>query len=116
MTTSGRVTVAAGTLALGNADGSAGGFGAIPAVRILPGGTLTLNNGAGLPDTSEINVFTGGVLANGKIDVRAGVTETVARFYIDGAQQASGTWGATGSGAAHINDDFFSGGGLLEVT
>lgn len=116
MTTSGRVTVAAGTLALGNADGSAGGFGAIPAVRILPGGTLTLNNGAGLPDTSEINVFTGGVLANGKIDVRAGTTETVARFYIDGAQQASGTWGATGSGAAHINDDFFAGTGLLNVT
>jgi autotransporter-associated beta strand protein len=116
MTTSGRVTVAAGTLALGNADGSAGGFGAVPAVRILPGGTLALNNGAGLPDTSEVNVFTGGVFPDGKIDIRAGVTETVARFYIDGAQQASGTWGATGSGAAHINDAFFAGTGLLNVT
>ncbi|HNX34981.1 MAG TPA: autotransporter-associated beta strand repeat-containing protein [Kiritimatiellia bacterium] len=116
MTTSGRVTVAAGTLALGNAAGSAGGFGAVPAVRVLPGGTLALNNGAGLPDTSEINVFTGGVLSNGMINVRAGTTETVARFYIEGAQQASGTWGATGSGATHINDVFFSGGGLLSVT
>lgn len=117
MTTSGRVTVAAGTLALGNSDGSAGGFGAVPAVRILPGGTLALNNGAGLPDTSEVNVFTGGVLTNGTINVRAGVTETVARFYIDGAQQAAGTWGRTGSGATHINDAFFAGGtGLLNVT
>lgn len=116
MTTTGRVTVASGTLALGNAAGSAGGFGAVPAVRVLPGGTLVLNNGEGLPNTSEINVFTGGVLTNGKIDVRAGTTETIARLYIDGAQQAAGTWGATGSGATHINDAFFAGGGLLSVT
>lgn len=112
MTTTGSVTVAFGKLALGNSSGSSGGFGAVPAVRILPGGTLTLNNGSGVPDASEISVLTGG-----KLDIRAGVTETIARLYLDGVQQTDGTWGRTGSGADHINDVYFtSGTGLLRVT
>ena len=112
MTATRPVTVSTGKLELGNTAGSPGSFGSIPGVLILPGGTLTLNNGAGLPDTSEVSVQAGG-----KVDVRTGVTETVARLYLNGVQQAAGTWGKTGSGAANIDDTVFTGGtGLLNVT
>ena len=37
-------------------------------------------------------------------------------LYFGAAQQASGTWGATGSGAAHIDDTHFTGTGVVSVT
>jgi hypothetical protein len=55
-------------------------------------------------------------LDGAKIKIKAGVTETVDMLFLDGEQQASGTWGATGSGAANVNDTFFTGGGVLSVT
>jgi hypothetical protein len=41
--------------------------------------------------------------------------DTVAALIIDGARQLAGTWGATGSGAAHIDDTHFAGSGTLVV-
>ncbi|MDQ8206329.1 hypothetical protein QEH52_02335 [Coraliomargarita sp. SDUM461003] len=44
-----------------------------------------------------------------------GVNETIGGLYFDNVLQAFGTWGATGSGATFINDDWFSGTGVLTV-
>jgi hypothetical protein len=37
-------------------------------------------------------------------------------LYLGGSGMPSGTYGATGSGAANIRDDYFSGTGVLTVT
>jgi len=44
-----------------------------------------------------------------------GTSDTVKGLYFGDALQASGTWGATGSGATNINDTYFSGTGMLNV-
>ncbi|MCX7066017.1 MAG: PEP-CTERM sorting domain-containing protein [Proteobacteria bacterium] len=49
------------------------------------------------------------------VTLDAGVDETVAGLYFGGVPQASGTWGATGSGATNINDNYFFGTGVLNV-
>jgi hypothetical protein len=45
----------------------------------------------------------------------ADVHEVVAGLYFNDVLQASGTWGATGSSALNINDDYFAGTGVLNV-
>jgi hypothetical protein len=45
----------------------------------------------------------------------ADVHEVVAGLYFNDVLQASGTWGATGSSAENINDDYFAGDGVLNV-
>jgi fibronectin-binding autotransporter adhesin len=58
-------------------------------------GTLILKSGA-LSDTGTVDVATGAIL---NLDFVG--SDTVKEFSIDGVPQASGTWGAIGSGAAH---------------
>ncbi len=71
-------------------------------------GTLAVN-GTALADSSSL-VIDGGVI------VPTG-TETVDNLFFGATQQAAGTWGATGSGATHIDDARFSGtAGVLLVT
>ncbi|MCW1925790.1 autotransporter-associated beta strand repeat-containing protein [Luteolibacter arcticus] len=54
------------------------------------------------------------VIASGaKVDVIG--TEVVGTLFFAGVQQDDGTWGATGSGAAHIDDVRFSGTGVVHV-
>ncbi|MCB1132501.1 MAG: autotransporter-associated beta strand repeat-containing protein, partial [Verrucomicrobiae bacterium] len=90
------------------------------------GGTMTLN---GVNTYTGDTVINAGTLAvNGtsiddsvKVDIVGGKmaltnTETVNSLYFGGVEQASGTWGATGSGATHIDDARFSGTGVLSVT
>jgi hypothetical protein len=43
------------------------------------------------------------------------VDETVGGLYFNNVLQATGTWGATGSGAENIDDNFFTGTGVLRV-
>jgi Leucine-rich repeat (LRR) protein len=52
-----------------------------------------------------------GILAN----LGSGLTHTSLGLYLNGVAQSSGTWGATGSGAAHINNTYFSGTGVVNV-
>ncbi|MEI6605367.1 MAG: autotransporter-associated beta strand repeat-containing protein [Verrucomicrobiota bacterium] len=66
----------------------------------VSGGTLIVN-GSSLSDAGKL------VLNGGK--VQATGTEIVGTLYFGTAQQAAGTWGATGSGASHIDDTHFSG-------
>ena len=53
--------------------------------------------------------------AYGKINLASGVSEKVYSLEIDGEAQRRGTYGATGSGAQHVNDTLFAGGGVLSV-
>jgi len=58
------------------------------------------------------NLSTGsGILAN----LGSGLTHTSIGLYLNGVAQSSGTWGATGSGATHINNTYFSGTGVVDV-
>ena len=73
----------------------------------VSGGTLIVN-GSSIPDAGKL------VLSGGK--VQATGTEIVGTLYFGAAQQAAGTWGATGSGASHIDDTHFSGtAGMVSV-
>lgn len=74
------------------------------------GGTLELRSSSALPDMATVRVLEGA-----KVSIKDGVTDTVDKLFLDGEQQVAGTWGATGSGADHINDSFFSGLGRLNV-
>jgi hypothetical protein len=44
----------------------------------------------------------------GRLALTAGHTETVGLLAFNGVYQAKGTWGATGSGATNINDNYFA--------
>ncbi|MEI6655391.1 MAG: InlB B-repeat-containing protein [Verrucomicrobiota bacterium] len=65
-----------------------------------------------LPTTTTVRFDASG---DGVMNI-ANASNTVDKLYIDGAGQVSGTWGATGSGATHINNTRFSGPGVLNVT
>ena len=126
-----------GTLAIGHANGIDGnitvsgtktlstganylynGTAAQAAGALLPAtvNSLTINNTAGAVTLSQVTTVTRGVtLASGaKVGLPSG-TSTAATLSIAGVNQASGTWGNTGSGAANIDSAHFAGSGVLKV-
>jgi uncharacterized repeat protein (TIGR02543 family) len=74
------------------------------------GSTLILGHASAIPGTSKL------VLGNGGKVSPSGNTVTVGSLFFGDVQQASGTWGATGSGATNINDTYFTGTGMVSVT
>jgi fibronectin-binding autotransporter adhesin len=64
-------------------------------------------DGDAIADTNKL------VISGGKVEPTG--TEIVNSLYFGAVQKASGTWGATGSGAAHIDDTHFSGSGMVSV-
>lgn len=72
-------------------------------------GLLSLSNNC-LNDASTVSLASGGKLA-----LNFSGSDTIDHLYLGGIGMAAGTWGATGSGADHINDAFFSGTGTLNV-
>lgn len=76
---------------------------------IVNAGTLAVN-GASLADSGKLYLTGSGVVEPTGIEV-------VDRLYFNGLTQAAGTWGATGSGADHIDDVHFTGtAGVVSVT
>lgn len=73
-------------------------------------GTLSITNPY-LADGADVRLTTGGIF-----DLNFTGTDTISRLFFDGVSQAIGTYGATGSGATFINDTFFTGSGVLNVT
>ncbi|WP_193213201.1 beta strand repeat-containing protein [Luteolibacter marinus] len=66
---------------------------------------------ASLDDNSTVSIG-----AAGKLDLAHGASDVVASLILDGGTPiTSGTYGATGSGAANIDDVHFSGTGMLNV-
>ncbi len=78
----------------------------------INGGTLELGPGTDLANSSFVRING----ASSVLKLTDGVTDVVQELWIDGAQAASGTWGASGSGASNIDNARFSGTGKLSVT
>ncbi|MEO7101368.1 MAG: LamG-like jellyroll fold domain-containing protein [Luteolibacter sp.] len=66
-------------------------------------------NGTSIADTNKL------VLNGGKVDP-SGTTEVVGTLCFGATQQSAGTWGATDSGADHIDNTHFTGSGVVSVT
>jgi fibronectin-binding autotransporter adhesin len=98
--TGGLVKTGTGTLALTGANTYTGG-------TVVNAGVLSIN-GTSLDDTSALSIS-----SSGQVNVTG--TEDVGSLVIAGSTQANGTYGATGSGAAHIDDVHFSGTGIVRV-
>jgi len=73
------------------------------------GGTLSISN-AYLADAADIYLS-----SSSSFNLNFAATDTIRSLFIDGLGQATGTWGGTGSGAAHITS-LITGTGLLNVT
>ena len=114
------IVVQTGILSVGLATNHDGADLVVPCqidvpVRIVGGGS-TLKLVANSHLASDQNVYfddVGGFA--GKLDIPAGTTETCMKCYVDGVTISRGTWGATGSGADNIDDEHFSGLGVLKV-
>jgi autotransporter-associated beta strand protein len=76
------------------------------------GGTLRTTTATTLGDLTDVALMFGGTM---NLDFMGG-SDTVDSLFINGVSQAVGTWGATGSGATNINDDYFSGTGTITVS
>ncbi len=73
-------------------------------------GTLSITN-PDLANAADVYMTTGAIF-----DLSFAATDTIRALYFDGVPQPIGTYGATGSGANNINDTFFTGTGVLDVT
>ena len=76
---------------------------------VVSAGTLNISQ-AVLADAATVNVASAGVL-----NLTHALTDTVDRFYIDGVEQASGTWGSLASTATHKTARI-TGSGMLLAT
>ena len=112
-TLSGGVFVNAGTLELG-AQEYAANIGAND-VTVLPGATLTIVSEQPFSRKATVGIGDQTTLGiHGRIV--CGPAQTVCRkLVVDGTTLARGTYGATGSGATFIDDDHFSGTGVLRA-
>lgn len=81
-------------------------------VAVAPGATLSLASGSAVATTANLSLGTTGD-AFGKMDL--GANATVKTLAFGTRRQPKGTYGATGSGAATIDDRHFSGNGVLTV-
>lgn len=81
--------------------------------------TLTISTGVAdaIADTATLSLtsFKTGGANYATVSLGSGVVETIGGLNFDGAAQIAGTWGATGSGADNINDNWFAGSGVLLV-
>ncbi|HNX35759.1 MAG TPA: autotransporter-associated beta strand repeat-containing protein [Kiritimatiellia bacterium] len=106
---SGTATVTGGKLVL---DGAAGSLGASCTNVVVDAGTLTVRNSSAIADRAVLRVAAGG---DAKVELAEGVNEAVGYLYLDGEMRRAGTYGSTGSAAAHKDDGVFSGTGVLTV-
>ncbi len=100
----GATTVSAGTLDVG-ASTTLG----LSKEIVVTGGTLRLRNPNSVADEATVRLS-----GSGKLRLDTG-TETVDKLFLGGASQATGTWGASGSGAEHVSDTYLTGTGVLAV-
>jgi len=75
----------------------------------VQGGTLSISN-AYLADAADVYLSTGSIF-----NLTFATTDTIRSLFIDGIGQATGTWGAIGSAAAHTTA-LITGTGLLNIT
>jgi len=73
-------------------------------------GTLSLGGSRAIADTASLAIINGG-----KVNLEAGVNESVTNLYLNATLMAAGTWGSTASSADNQDDTYFSGPGVLTV-
>ena len=105
-TATGDITVSNGTLVAALASSLGNGTNVTVA-----GGTLELRSASVISDGANLLIASAGA----QVMLGAGIVETVNKLFLGGEQQPKGLWGATCSGAAHIDDVHFAGTGLLQV-
>jgi fibronectin-binding autotransporter adhesin len=116
-TYSGGTTVTNGTLRLSGANATLG----IGNVFVLStANNLNITTGVlnAIADTATLSLAgggTAGVADNGFAKLGNGVDEVVGALILGGTNEGPGTYGATGSGAANIMDEYFSGNGIITV-
>ena len=111
----GELTVNNGTLQLGSMDGTvACQLGGVTEVRAIGGNTVLRINKEGALDNKTVRFECPGGFGP-KFQLQNTEQEHCYKLYIDGQSIRSGTWGATGSGAANVDDEHFSGPGVLVV-
>ena len=111
----GELTINNGTLQLGSMDGSvACQLGGVTEVRAIGGNTVLRINKEGALDGKTIRFECPGSISP-KFNLQNSEQEHCYKLFIDGQSIRSGTWGATGSGAANIDDEHFTGPGVLVV-
>jgi autotransporter-associated beta strand protein len=108
---SGATVVSNGTLAV-SATGTLGTNSL--AVTVGGSGTLALATSAAIADEAAVQMPAFGV-NTAKIDLSSGVEETVGWLLYGDVFKSVGTYGATGSGADHIDNTHFAGSGRLRV-
>lgn len=105
--------VGAGALRVG--DGTYASKLGSGSVFVHSGATLILSCSGAIADSAAVSLYRYG-LYNGRVQLDTGVNETVKFLYLAGSGMPSGTYGASGSGAVNIRDDYFTGTGVLNVT
>ena len=86
-----------------------------PGDTTVNGGTLIIQKPY-LAAVSNITIAAAGKLTLDFDESLGDVSNTVGTLTINGVAKAPGTWGATGSGATHIDNTHFAGVGTLTVT
>jgi autotransporter-associated beta strand protein len=119
----GGTIVSAGTLIADGASTNAFGTGSVQVVSAnaaFGGSQAHLRIAAGATNanasTALLNLAGGnapGAADDGYIDLDTGINDTVAGLMLGGTIMPAGTYGATGSGATNINDEFFTGSGII---
>lgn len=118
-TYAGATTVSAGVLSLSGASATLG-TGTVTVQGTTAGTSLQIQSGVGnaISDAGTLNLLGGGtasVADQGYANLGAGINELVGVLMLNGVAQPGGTYGATGSGAAHIFDEYFAGSGIISV-
>jgi len=103
----GATTVNAGVVQLGVTNSLA----VSTNITVAGGATLCLSTNNCLPTNSVVSLNG----SYGKMILSNTVVQTVLGLNINGVTQSKGTWGASGSGCQHTNNNCFAGPGLLNV-
>jgi len=106
-TTAGSFIVSNGTLVVS----ATGSFGENSTNVVVAAGTLTLQSSVSIADTATLSIADGGA----QVNLEPGVNESVAYMFWGETPKRAGTYGATGSGAANIDNAHFAGSGILTV-
>ena len=114
---SGKLKLDGASASLGTGDVTVDGVGLVGATLVAAGKLRILSGVSDAISNSATLSLTGG----GTVDVadvgavELGSTETANQLVLGGVGQAPGTYGATGSGATNILDEYFAGSGILTV-
>jgi hypothetical protein len=123
----GAVTLGGANTYTGNNTVTGGSLTVSGASATFGAGNLTVNAGSAAISTGVTNAIldsatltllgggTAGTADVGFISLAAGINERVASLFLGATNFTTGTFGATGSGATNIFDEYFSGSGIITV-